>query len=286
MTPRTAAVLLLCAPPAAASHTWYGFDTLPDPAVAKLVAFESDLVWTEVEQTDKTNVYLATQFYIGAAGKTHHGGYFGGQFHADGSNAVLFSIWDFNETVKNAWWSEDASPWCKRFGGEGQGAHCDIAVKFEIGLPYRFRMEFSHQNATGDFWNATVTDLKARKEQLIGQIYLGSVPGVGRAGGVLAQSVSFQEYYTGGDFLSAAGWIGPRVDDDRGETYTATRASADCNEPSTVSACIPGYGCGSPYSHTVEGKGIGKNCSQAMWGGGGAPLVGAYPLRTSRPTNA
>jgi len=98
--------------------------------------------------------------------------------------------------------------------------------------------------------------------------------------------VSFQEYYTGGDFVSAAGWIGPRLEDDRGETYAATTASADRNEPSTVTACIPGYGCGAPYSHTKEGHGVGKNCSTHMWGNAAAPsLVGAYPLRTTRPTN-
>ena len=25
---------------------------------------------------------------------------------------MLFSIWDYNETFKNAWWNEETSPWC------------------------------------------------------------------------------------------------------------------------------------------------------------------------------
>ena len=131
---------------ATASHAWYGWDNLPN---STFVAFESDLIWSEVEfdpAHGDTNVYLATQFYL-----TNHGGYFGGQFWADGSQHVLFSIWDYNDTVKNAGWDQQTSPWCERFGGEGEGAHCGLVAHFELGRAYTFRMAFRDQNATGDF---------------------------------------------------------------------------------------------------------------------------------------
>ena len=80
--------------------------------------------------------------------------------HSDGSHSILFSIWDHNATAKNAWWDEGSSPWCARFGGEGEGAHCGRLFKFEEGRNYTFALEYdadkSVKNGSGEFWSAEV----------------------------------------------------------------------------------------------------------------------------------
>jgi hypothetical protein len=272
---------------ATASHAWYGWDNLPN---STFVAFESDLIWSEVEfdpAHGDTNVYLATQFYL-----TNHGGYFGGQFWSDGSQHMLFSIWDYNDTVKNAGWDQETSPWCERFGGEGEGAHCGLGATFEFGRAYRFRMAFRDQNATGDFWRVTVTDVVAGNETLLGDIYLGAVEGIGRAGTVQPSGCAFQEYFTGGDFISEAGWVGPYIEaEGTGDLFVATSAVPDCDEPSTVTDCIHGAGCGAGRFETAQGHGIEKNCTEGenMWAAGAprvaGPPPGARPL-VQTPTTA
>lgn len=233
------------------SHTWYSFPS--NASSAKLTTFESTLTWTRVETG---NVYFATQFWF----ECGQGGYFGGQFHDDGTQHALFSIWDINATLKTA---QGSSPWCHRFGGEGEGAQCPLKYPMEIGVDYTFKMVYDGRNASGEFWSASVTNEKSGIKTLIGQIILlDSV--VGSYGMLKVGSVSFQEYYTGGDFYSGAAWTGPWFNGRSSTGYVAIDGDADCNEPSHVNDCLRDY-CGPPVSFSEEGRGITKNCTKHMW---------------------
>jgi len=233
------------------SHAWYSF---PSNALnAKLTTFESTLTWTRVETG---NVYFATQFWF----ECGQGGYFGGQFHQDGSQMVLFSIWDFNATLKTA---QPSSPWCNRFGGEGEGTQCKLKYPMEFDIDYTFKMVYDGRNASGEFWSTSVTNMKTGKNTSIGQIILlDSV--AGSYGLLKPSSVCFQEYYTGGDFYSGAAWTGPWFNGRSSAGIVAIDADADCNEPSHVNDCLRNY-CGPPVVFSEQGHGITKNCSKHMW---------------------
>ena len=128
--------------------------------------------------------------------------------------------------------------------------------------------------------------------QSFGDIYLGAVEGIGRAGTVQPSGCAFQEYFTGGDFISEAGWVGPYIEaEGTGDLFVATSAVPDCDEPSTVTDCIHGAGCGAGRFETAQGHGIEKNCTEGenMWAAGAprvaGPPPGARPL-VQTPTTA
>jgi hypothetical protein len=101
---------------------------------------------------------------------------------------VDFAIWDLNSTIKN---SQPASLKCSRFGGEGEGAHCETAMKLKIGATYELRIFEVSANATGVVWGATLngTDM--------GQLYWNEQQAGKTLGRISKKSfVTFQEYFT------------------------------------------------------------------------------------------
>eukprot|EP00929_Paragymnodinium_shiwhaense_P072993 TRINITY_DN37077_c0_g1_i1.p1 TRINITY_DN37077_c0_g1~~TRINITY_DN37077_c0_g1_i1.p1 ORF type:complete len:368 (+),score=66.98 TRINITY_DN37077_c0_g1_i1:71-1105(+) len=252
-------------PVALCTHSYYGF---PDEVNhVKLTSMQSTLQWGRKHEVG--NVYMATQFYL-----TQNAGYFGGQMHDDGKHLILFSIWDHNDTAKNAWWSEK-TPWCMRFGGEGEGAHCGLDYTFVEGQNYTFALSFdvaeTAANGTGDFWQVTITDDASYKQTLLGLIYLKHIPGVEPSQQMKPGSIAFQEYYTGGSFYHQAGWFGPGFNQD--VSLMANDASADCKDgaPSVVTDCVQhgseGKGpCGKSVYWTEEGAELqNSSCSAHYW---------------------
>ena len=170
-------------------------------------------------------------------------GYFGGQYHGDGSHAVDYAIWDSNATSKSSQPMNDGlpSPQCERFGGEGTGAHCGRGVDLFKGHEYSYHIELTVQNASGAGWSASIVDEYTGKETKIGGLFLhnneltphgSDVSGYGRLSTASHVSpstapvvtpvggISFMEYYMYNDhaydpehkllFYSSFGWIGPR----------------------------------------------------------------------------
>lgn len=256
--------------PCLSQHAWYSFQTTQKD----FDNFTSYLSWTQAEKGD---VYLATQFWTGCSG-----GYFGGQLHSDGTHSILFSIWDFNATVKN---SRGASPWCARFGGEGEGSHCGLDYVFEFGVEYRFTMT-KESNASGVIWSASVTkEGAAPVSTFLGSIFIDvtSLPRTVEECAVLGPtSVSFQEYYLGGDFYSAANWRGPFLNHNpmgQVEGIVAYDANADCSAnttyPSNVSSSVPLGPSGRPNAFFQQGGSTPHGCEKSMWQHAGCTALGS-----------
>lgn len=246
------------------SHVRYNFSTSPPPVSTGI---SSSLVWTAVDPA--AAVFLATEFKFEHGPKV--GGYFGGQFHKNGSHNVLFSVWDASTTLKTA--HPDART-CSRFGGEGEGAHCSTPINWTVGVVYQFHVQQLQQNASGTAWGMSVwyTEPNSTVHVFlpVGRIFLVDAPGASPGsgyGGLLPWALSFQEYFLGvpPEFHSAAGWIGP---------YMWSRpltppdvAVPDCDRCEAVSACIPGVGCGRPNAFFEHGKAVMQNCTSGanMW---------------------
>lgn len=263
--------------PCVSQHAWYSFKTREQ----NFDNFTSYLRWTQVEKGD---VYLATQFYTGCSG-----GYFGGQVHSDGTHSILFSMWDFNATLKN---SQGVSPWCARFGGEGEGAHCGLEYLFEFGVDYRFTLTKS-SNASGALWSASVTkEGSSPVPTFLGTIFIGAedLPHTVEECTVLApSSVSFQEYYLGGTFYSAANWRGPFLNHNplrQIEGIMAYDAASDCGNatyPSNVSSTVPLGPSGAPNAFYQQGGNTEHGCEKSMWRHAGDVNIVERPFHR-RPT--
>lgn len=258
----------------AGQHAWYSWP----PAVARPTNLSATLVWVAAQEG---NVYLATQFWTPCAG-----GYFGGQMHVDGTHSILFSIWDgANATSETL--TQPVAEWCSRFGGEGTGAQCGLLYHWDLAEQYEFRLTPSAAPG-GTKWTATVTPAsRPQATSVVGEIFV-PLPDALRAKGetcgtLAAGAVSFQEYYTGGQFFSAAGWVGPRLDG-----VPAAAAAADCASPlSKVSACIPGVGCGAPNVLFEQGAQTPHGCPAHLWNASTGVAAGHYlgPIHR-RPTDA
>lgn len=274
-----ASLLLLClCGPCFGQHTWYSFNTNG----SNFNNLTSYLRWTEAETG---NVYMATQFYTGCSA-----GYFGGQLHSDGTHFILFSLWDYNATLKN---SHGVSPWCSRFGGEGEGSHCGLDFVFEFGVDYQFTLSKSF-NSSGALWSASVTKVGPMPvETFLGTIFIDArdLPHTIEECTVLSPSaISFQEYYLGGSFYSAANWRGPFLNHDpmrQIDGVAAFDASGDCGNASyasNVSSSPPVGPTGAPNAFFQQGGSTEHGCEKSMWRH--APGVLTMPsqrLRT-RPT--
>ena len=256
----SAAVALAADPKS--SHARYSFAASVPPSLG----ISSTLVWTAIDPRVPANrgVFLATQFHF----EHGNGGYFGGQFHPDGSQTVIFSIWDANATAKT---SHPDAPTCGRFGGEGEGSHCEVGLNFSLGTAYDFSVSRVSQNASGSAWVGEVLWKvgKVYYRLAIGRLFLrdaaGAPPGSGY-GMLQPWALSFQEYYLGVavQFHSAAGWIGPTLWSRPGEP--PLEAVGDCAAKEAVTACIPGVGCGRPNVFFEHGAAVRQNCSGGnMW---------------------
>ena len=88
-----------------------------------------------------------------ATGTACNSGYFGAQFHSDGSTTLLFSMWDAPSYQNNSefvFQSLPGSPHCRRnaldSSGHSTGVQCapgiaNETVKLELGVPYVFTMQ-------------------------------------------------------------------------------------------------------------------------------------------------
>lgn len=194
-------------------HAYYGAG--PD-APARFAELEYDTIWTQMPETG-SNCYASMMMYWSGAG-----GYMGSQFHSDGEQWVLFSIWDHNSTVKN---SHAASPNCLRFGGEGEGSHCPVTMKLSVGSRYRFHVAQTAKNSSGVVWTATVTDLDSKKLTTIGSLFWDEAAAGVPLGTISNAPIAFQEYYTGGNFSSAVGFVGPYGIDGTGAKHEMATAA-------------------------------------------------------------
>lgn len=256
-------------------HAWYNFNTTQK----NFHNFSSYLQWT---QADRGDVYLATQFYTGCSN-----GYFGGQLHSDGTHSILFSMWDFNATAQTA---HGVSPWCLRFGGEGTGANCGLEYVFEFGVEYRFSLTKSIESS-GVSWSAVVTKIGDGIETptFLGTIKILSEGLPGDCTLLKPFSVSFQEYYLGGTFYSAANWRGPYLDQDghnASSGLAAYDALSDCGNvsyPSNVSSSVPQGPSGRPNAFFQQGGATQHGCEKSMWQHSRSLAFQTLPLYT-KPT--
>lgn len=254
-------VVLLLVWPSAAQHAFYQFNTQK----RNFNTMSSYLRWTQVEKGD---VYLATHFLTGCSM-----GYFGGQFQASGSHMILFSMWDYGDKgnpgdrpIPNT--ARGVSPWCSRFGGEGNGAHCGLNYVFELGLEHRFELS-KKINATGTLWTATVTRIDpigTETTTLLGTIFLDQ-QGLPRDCSYLHPAASsFQEYFSHGNFYSAAAWRGPYFDGDNG--LVPHDVDTDCGPyvlHSNVSSVVPNAPSGPPNVFFQMGGTTEHGCEKSMW---------------------
>merc|ERR1712039_1052431 len=102
-------------------------------------------------------------------------------------------------------------------------------------------------------------------------------------------SVSFQEYYLGGNFYAAADWRGPFLnhDPDRQiDGLVAFDASSDCGNatyPSNVSSTVPLGPSGAPNAFYQQGGNTVHGCEKSMWRHSDALAIESRPFHR-RPT--
>ena len=113
----------------------------------------------------KPNVYMST-----ATGTACNSGYFGAQFHDDGSQSLLFSMWDAPHYTNNSRYVFQSLPGsenCHRnaldASGRSTGVQCspslaNKSVTLSLGVPYVFTMEIVLTNSSGAMWEVSVRD--------------------------------------------------------------------------------------------------------------------------------
>eukprot|EP00966_Prymnesium_polylepis_P222312 5143300-Prymnesium_polylepis.1 len=96
-----------------------------------------------------------------ATGTACNSGYFGAQFHSDGSTTLLFSMWDapsFQNNSQFVYQSLPGSPQCRRTAlnasGKSTGVQCapglaGESVRLKLGVPYVFTMAIISTNSSG-----------------------------------------------------------------------------------------------------------------------------------------
>jgi hypothetical protein len=112
-------------------------------ATARTTRMEVTLTWWAVTpQPSQPNVYMST-----ATGTACNTGYFGAQFHSDGTQSLLFSMWDapaFNNNSQFVFQSLPGSAHCKRnaldASGKSTGVQCaphigGEKVSLQFGVP-------------------------------------------------------------------------------------------------------------------------------------------------------
>jgi len=243
--------LLLRLRPCLAQHAVYRFATQR----SNFESLTSFLRWVHVEPGD---VYAATKFFTGCSV-----GRFGGQFHADGSQIAIFSMWDSDGVVGSA---RGLSPRCTRFDQgfgawpRGTGARCILPLSFDVGSEYRLELTKA-ANASGTAWSLAVSQ-GAGASQLVGSIFVRQQQGGSLCSLLEPEAESSQEHYAGGRFRSSAAWRGPFLDGEGG--VAPVDADVDCGpdaggawEPSmSASAAVPGGSAGPPNVFFDRGTGV------------------------------
>lgn len=224
------------------------------------------LTWWQVTHRDKANVYLAT-----ATGTACNTGYFGAQFHSDGTTTLLFSMWDAPEFSPNSdfeFQSLPGSKYCHRnaldSSGKTTGTQCapglgGDTVNLELGVPYVFTLGIVSQNASGAMWEVTMFDTKLEHTQSVGKIFFVDEPmGLPKTCRTLGKSqkpptsglaaYTFMESITQPrDYLSSASWSDMKITSPK-QTHHPSKG------PSSYTKLGDG-GCGgreSPTDHKVS----------------------------------
>ena len=263
--------------PGAYAHDTSAADVSDDVAV--------DHVWEHIPTPNETvgnAVFASMQFWF----ENGVGGYFGTQVWREGANdqrghtvradetkRVIFSVWDAPGGGGRVGW-RGAN--CGRFGGEGVGSHCLAPYAFIGGAAYTVRVRYVGHNGTGDWWAASVADVRSGSAPVdFGELWLPDTPsqqanrtGFGR---LQTKAAAFQEYFeaTGcdGQATSSVGLIGPRWQKGNLAPSQAYAEYTSCKF-SDVGSCIYGAGCG-PLRVLLTAGGLAKrkhtNESQPLW---------------------
>jgi len=153
------------------------------------------------------------------------------QFHSDGTQSLLFSMWDapaFNNNSQFVFQSLPGSAHCKRnaldASGKSTGVQCaphigGEKVSLQFGVPYTFALGIVMSNASGAMWAVTMSDPIIDAQIEVGRIFfvdapMGLSPSTCRALGrgqnpptVGLSSYTFQEYFAQPrNFLTSATW--------------------------------------------------------------------------------
>ena len=182
--------------------------------------------WAVTPQPPKPNVYMST-----ATGTACNSGYFGAQFHSDGNQSLLFSMWDAPHYTNNSRYvfqSLPGSKHCHRNAldahGKSTGVQCaphigNESVKLDFGVPYTFTLAIVMTNSSGAMWAVTMEDPVKGANIEVGRIFfvdapMGLDPKICRALGksqrpptIGLSSYTFQEYFAQPRyFLTSATW--------------------------------------------------------------------------------
>lgn len=240
-------------------------------AGVQLTKMEVTLTWWTVTPSQKANVYLST-----ATGTGCNSGYFGAQFHSDGTQLVLFSMWDAPSYKNSTEWEAQgipASPNCRRnpldSTGKSTGVQCAIPappgtngtgtnnVSFSFGVPYTFEFGIIDQNASGALWEVSVFDPSHKNSISVGKMFLVDAPmglpadkcrglGTAQAPPTLGPSAyTFMEYYESPtDFVSSATWANMKTTGPQGAVFHASDIVSECcyhdkSHNETSLKCVP-----------------------------------------------
>ena len=195
-----------------------------------------DFVWSVLPAAESAVVRASIQFWFenGVGGRA---ALEGGQ--ANGTHHVIVAIAD----ARVGWHGAG----CGRSGG---GAHCEIALPMVTKNAYNVKMRFSQRDASGDWWTASVADVKGGGAPVtIGELHLPDADGHRGFGQLTTRAAAIHEYLAppgcAGLPLSSVGLVGPWW---RDATVKPAQAYADfaagC-QYSDASDCIDGAGCGS-----------------------------------------
>eukprot|EP01059_Diplonema_ambulator_P030893 TRINITY_DN548_c0_g1_i3.p1 TRINITY_DN548_c0_g1~~TRINITY_DN548_c0_g1_i3.p1 ORF type:complete len:303 (+),score=70.22 TRINITY_DN548_c0_g1_i3:43-951(+) len=210
-----------------------------------------------IEMPPGFDCYAAMMIYWEGAG-----GYMGSQFHSDGTQIIDFAIWDVNGTVQNSL----PLGQCSRFGGEGEGAHCETTQNIKLGQEYKFQVTQTFANATGVAWGITFTDVQTGTVHQGGSLFWDEAMSGTKLGKIQPSSISFQEYYTGGNFNSSVGFVGPTGIAGT-TTYLPSTAQCSSDDHHNCNDTIPGIGSGRPNVLLYAGDKVPNSPPYApIWG--------------------
>jgi hypothetical protein len=238
------------------NHPWSSSSPVPARCAncyfSKLPAGSAGLSPSLTEQPRAR--YLAMAFGVGKKmerlgipGRQCSSGYMGGQIHEDGTHHILFSLWDYNASLHTAFGkapltTDNGKTGCSAFGGEGTGGHCGAPLAgddfmWEVGTEYTFAVWMEEADAqfhgfSGVVWQAQVTNGQTGVVTNIGEIFVrddylgGSVSS--QCDQMSPGAYSFQEYFFGGNYYSAATWRGPAYYTKSGEHRLIATDAAPC----------------------------------------------------------
>lgn len=173
------------------------------------------------------------------------------------THRVIISIPDAHASQHVGWSGE----YCARYGVEqgtssGIGSHCVTPYELTTGAAFNLHLERAGHNGTGDWWNASVQDVRSGGPPLqVGALYLPDAPtrgvdgpsqqGFGR---LQTKAIARQQYILptgcGGQALASVGLVGPWWSKAAIKPEQAIAAYQPNCTFADVGTCIYGAGCG------------------------------------------